>query len=284
MKINSERRMGIETVTVNHNKMEQTTCSNEVNSMKPIRIFSHVSYEHPGYFCEYLEQRGIYYERIYIDRVTPILEQMNDVSGLVFLGSPVSVNKPLPWIKKELRLIKSASRAGIPILGICFGGQLISKALGGEVHTAPMMQIGWHHTTVSEYAKVLFNNRDMSDSFYAFEWHGDTFLLPQGATPLFNGDCIKNQGFVIKNSLALQFHPEITKTMVYEWLEQYAYCLNKTNQCIQSKTQILENIDKRLAQQRMVANQVFDWWLKQVLLFQQKQYDDTLCFPALKGR
>ncbi len=241
-----------------------------MNSIKPIRIFSHVSCEHPGYFCEYMKQRGIYYEIVPIDRVKPILKQINDVSGLVFLGSPVSVNDPLPWIAEELELIRSASQSGIPILGICFGGQLISKALGGEVYSAPMMQIGWHHINVSKQAKLLFNSGDMLSSFYAFEWHGDTFSLPEGALPLFSGGCIKNQGFFYKNSLALQFHPEITKTMVYEWLERYRYCLKKNNKCIQSKEQILENIDKRFDQQRVVIDQIFNWWIEQVLIFQQK--------------
>ena len=132
------------------------------------------------------------------------------MSGLVFLGSPVSVNDPLPWIDEELALIRLAFQAGVPILGICFGGQLISKALGGEVHSAPTMQIGWHRTTLSEHAKELFRSRGVLDGFYAFEWHGDTFSLPQGVLPQFNGGCIRNHGFLYKNCMALQFHPEIT--------------------------------------------------------------------------
>ena len=101
--------------------------------MKPIRVFSHVACEHPGYLCEHLDKRGICYEKIYIGRGEPIPKQIDDVSGLVFMGAPVSVNDPLPWIAEELALIRLASQAGIPILGICFGGQLISKALGKEL-------------------------------------------------------------------------------------------------------------------------------------------------------
>ena len=243
---------------------------NGVGTLKPIRIFSHVACEHPGYLCEYLEDRGISYEKIYIVRGEPISKRIDDASGLVFLGSPVSVNDSLPWIAEELAFIRLASQAGIPILGICFGGQLISKALGGEVKSAPMMQIGWHHTTLTKHAMELFkNNGDLLDSFYAFEWHGDTFSLPRGAFPLFNGGCIKNQGFLCKNCLALQFHPEITKSMVHEWLEQYALCLKRPGECIQSKDQILENIDQCLVQQRIVANAIFNWWLEQVLLYRE---------------
>ena len=247
---------------------------NSEDALKPIRIFSHVACEHPGYLYDYLQGRKISYEKIYIDQVEPVLKRIDDVSGLVFLGSPVSVNDPLPWIAEELALIRLAFQAGVPILGVCFGGQLISKALGGEVNSAAMMQIGWHHTTLSEHAKELFKSKGILNSFYAFEWHGDTFSLPESAIPLFNGGYIKNQGFLCKNSLALQFHPEITKSMVYEWLEHYANCLMEASECIQTKKQILENIDERLAQQRVAANLVFNWWLEQVLLYQQKRHGE----------
>ena len=242
-----------------------------MKASKPIRIFTHVPHEHPGYLCEYLDKRGICYEKIQIDRVKPVLKQVKDVSGLVFLGSPVSVNDPLPWIAGKLDLTRRASQTGIPMLGICFGGQLISKALGGEVTPTPSMQIGWHHTTLTEHARALFKSKNGLDGFSAFEWHGDTFSLPDGALPLFTGDCIRNQGFVFKNSLALQFHPEITETMVHEWIERYAICLKEANECIQSKAQMLENIDERLARQQTMANLVFDWWLEQVFLYQALQ-------------
>ena len=240
----------------------------KVRSLKPIRIFSHVTCEHPGYFCEYLEKQGICYEKINIGLGEPIPKRIDDVQGLVFLGAPVSVNDPLPWIAEELALIKLASQTGIPVLGICFGGQLISKALGGRVNAAPEMQIGWHRITLNEHAKDLFKSSSLLDSFYAFEWHGDTFSLPDAALPLFNGGCIKSQGFLWKNCLALQFHPEITKSMVYEWLERYKNCLNKPSECIQGKEQILENIDEYLEYQRNVANAIFSWWLKPIKEYQ----------------
>jgi GMP synthase-like glutamine amidotransferase len=237
--------------------------------LKPIRIFTHVTCEQPGYFCEYLEKRGVSYEKVYIGRGEPVPKRIDDVSGLVFLGSSVSVNDPLPWVFEELALIKLATQAHVPILGICFGGQLISKVLGGEVCSASMMQIGWHRIGLSEHAKDLFIKSDLLDDFCGFEWHGDTFSLPKGAFPLFSGDCIKNQGFLWKNCLALQFHPEIIKPMVYEWIERYEHCLKKPSECIQSKEQILENIDECLAQQNIVANAIFNWWLEQVFLYRE---------------
>jgi len=239
--------------------------------LKPIRIISHAAIEHPGYLCSYLEERGICYEKIHIAQGDPVPECIDDVSGLVFLGSPLSVNDPLPWIAEELALIRSASEAGVPVLGICFGGQLISKAFGGEISTVPAMQIGWHPITLSEYAKDQFKNNRLLEDFFAFEWHGDTFSLPDGALPLFNGGCIKNQGFVHKNCLALQFHLEITKPMVNKWVEKYAHCLKKTSECTQSKEQILENIDEYLTSQHVAANVIFSWWIDRTREFQRSK-------------
>ena len=82
--------------------------------------------------------------------------------------------------------------------------------------------------------------------------------------PLFEGDCIQNQGFVHGNCLALQFHPEITEAMVRAWIDRYAYCLTGATKCIQDGGQMLENITERLAQQRVVADSIFDWWLGRV--------------------
>jgi GMP synthase-like glutamine amidotransferase len=80
----------------------------------------------------------------------------NNISGLVFLGAPVSVNDCFPWITAELALIEAGVLSGMPILGICFGGQLISKALGGKVSAASSMQIGWHRITLAAHATDVF--------------------------------------------------------------------------------------------------------------------------------
>ena len=229
--------------------------------MKPLRIFSHVAIEHPGYLYEYLDGRNIPYEKVYIAQGEAIPQQLDDVSGLVFLGAPVSISDPLSWISDELELIKSAILNDVPVLGICFGGQLICKALGGEVCTNNTMQIGWHLLTLTKHAKELFG---LPEHFYAFEWHGDSFNHPEGVIPLFKGDCFENQGFLHQRNLALQFHPEITGSMIHEWIERYSHCLDHDSVCIQDKDQIIADLDECLAQQRMVADKLFDWWIDQV--------------------
>ncbi len=134
--------------------------------MKPVRIFSHTAHNHPVYLYEYLERRKILYEIIHGATDELIASQHDEVSGLVFLGSPVSVNDDLSWITTEIEIIKDAIERDIPIMGICFGAQLMTKALGGEVCSTNAMQIGWHQLHLTAPAKKLFT---IPETFNAFE-------------------------------------------------------------------------------------------------------------------
>jgi len=232
--------------------------------MKPVLVISHAACERAGYLCEYLGQRNISYERIRHEQGESIPEAIHNLSGLVFLGSPSSVNDSLGWIREEMALIKSALVADIPVLGICFGAQLLAKALGARVVPAPGMQIGWHPVTLTQQGHAIFDDAGLPDHFLAFEWHGDTFSLPGDATPVFTGECIEQQGFVFKNCLAVQFHPEVTKAMIHEWIDRYAHCLEKPALCTQGSDEILGDIEQRLAAQRKIADRLFDWWLNRV--------------------
>ena len=112
--------------------------------MKPLYIFRHIDCEGPGYLAEVLERKGIPWQLIAIDTDVAVPHSIDGCSGLVFMGGPMSVNDDLPWIGQELALIRAAQTAGLPVLGHCLGGQLISKALGGEITANPVREIGWH--------------------------------------------------------------------------------------------------------------------------------------------
>ncbi len=121
-------------------------------NMKPLRIFQHDACGGMGYLGTYLEQRNVPYEMVYINRGDSAPKDIEDVSGLIFLGSNHSVNAGHAWIEDEIALIRRAAEADVPVLDICFGGQLISKALGGTISPAPTMQIGWYRIKVTPEA------------------------------------------------------------------------------------------------------------------------------------
>lgn len=184
--------------------------------MKPIRIFRHLACEGPGYLLDLIAQHGFDHELITIDTGMAVPPQVDDVSGLIFMGGPMSVNDPLPWIDDELQLIRLALKKNIPVLGICLGSQLMAKALGVRVTAGPCMELGWlpiHQTRESLWSEGL------PDSFEVFHWHGETFELPAGAHLLFASDKCAHQGFALGPHLALQFHVEVTAAMIEEWLQ-----------------------------------------------------------------
>jgi GMP synthase-like glutamine amidotransferase len=203
--------------------------------MKPVAIFRHSAAEGPGYFAEYLDQRQIPWQLIAIDAGAAVPQSAEAYSGLAFMGGPMSVNDDLPWIKPVLALIRDAVTLDIPVLGHCLGGQLISKALGAVVTRNAVKEIGWAKVVVAEGASVWFGQlRD----FQAFHWHGETFSLPKGATPLLSSAYCANQAYAIGPHLALQCHVEMTAEMIAQWCAIGADEVAVSSASVQSVTEM----------------------------------------------
>ena len=180
------------------------------------------------------------------------------------MGGRYSVNDKHVWIADEIQFIQRAIEKDIPLMGVCFGAQLVSKALGAEVKMANNMEAGWH--TIKADTSKLADNHDLKldASFDVFEWHEDTFSIPDGAIPIFSGRNIENQGYIHGNILALQFHLEMTEHMVHEWLTRYCNCMPKASQHMQSPEQMTEHLDQRLDDLHAVADKIYGWWLGMV--------------------
>jgi GMP synthase-like glutamine amidotransferase len=181
-------------------------------------------------------------------------------SGLVFMGGHMSVNDPLDWIGQEVKLIRAARQAGLPVLGHCLGAQLIARSLGGEVKPNPDREIGWHTVWPedTDAARDWFGD---TGAFECFHWHGEGFSLPGGAAPLLRSRMYENQGFVMGNCLALQCHIEMTADMVRTWSERFGGHLDPRQPGVQSAAQMLENIEARIRELNRVANRVYGRWV-----------------------
>jgi GMP synthase (glutamine-hydrolysing) len=129
-------------------------------------------------------------------------------SAVVSLGSDRSVHaSDDPWIADQVGFLRAAHDAGVPVLGICFGGQALAAALGAAVRRAPEAEIGWIDVE--------------GDDGYGgrwFTWHEDVFDLPPGATELARA-ASGTQAFAVGASVGLQFHPEVTPAIVEDWLD-----------------------------------------------------------------
>jgi GMP synthase-like glutamine amidotransferase len=141
------------------------------------------------------------------------LPSLDGVDHVIVLGAAWSVYDEAAvghWIGAELEWLRQADRAGVPVLGICFGAQALSAALGGEVRPAPRHEIGW--TTVETLAP------DLIEPGPWLEFHGDQCLPPAQARILArSGVCV--QAFALRANLAVQFHPEVDGAQLKRWLD-----------------------------------------------------------------
>ncbi|KAA0087131.1 hypothetical protein CIW52_01390 [Mycolicibacterium sp. P9-64] len=130
--------------------------------------------------------------------------------AVMLLGAPWSVYAPevASWVEPELELLREADRAGVPVLGICFGGQMLARAHGGDVYAAESPEIGWH---------AVQSDDPVLDGEW-FQWHYDRWTTPPDAVELAR-NAATSQAFVLRKNLALQFHPEVDAFGVKGWLE-----------------------------------------------------------------
>ncbi len=188
--------------------------------MSEVLIVRHVAHEGPGYLSDFFNREDVAYRVFAIDAGIPLPTSLDGISGLVFMGGPMSVNDNLSWIEPALNLIRSAFDSDVPMLGHCLGGQLMARALGATIRANPVPEYGWLPVRVSDnaIARDWFGETGME--FDGFHWHGETFDLPEGATHVLDSAFCRNLAFVYGRSLAMQCHIEMTADLVRDWVSR----------------------------------------------------------------
>ncbi|GAA0765415.1 type 1 glutamine amidotransferase [Ideonella azotifigens] len=226
--------------------------------MKPVALLQHDKTQRPGFLLDYLEEVGIEHRLICPEQGDSLPRDPRDFSGIVMLGSNRSVNEPLPWIHDELALAQAALRADIPLLGHCFGGQMIAKAMGARVSTNAWANIGWNHLQVTPAGRRLFGEQPV----VAFNWHYDTFEIPAGAQRLLFGRHCLNKAFGMGKHLAFQCHFEVTEAIVREWCHESALELaHAAGPAAQSREEILRQLKTCLPQLHASARHIYRHWV-----------------------
>ncbi len=146
----------------------------------------------------------------------PVLEvSFPDPAGfdvIVPLGSRWSVyDERLPWVDGEIAMVRAALDAGTGVLGVCFGAQLLARALGGSVHPSDRPEVGWVPVHSSRPALVPAGPW--------FQWHFDRITVPPGAVEVAANDSAP-QAFVRGRALGLQFHPELDHDLLEVWIAE----------------------------------------------------------------
>jgi len=231
--------------------------------MKPVVIFRHACCEGAGYLGTFLAQHAIPWCEVRIDKGEAVPVSVDDYSGIVLMGGPMSVNDDLPWIPPLLQLIQQAVQADVPLLGHCLGGQLISKALGGVVSKNPVKEIGWGDVQVADHTVARDWFGDLQ-GFNSFHWHGETFTVPEGATHVLSSAYCANQAYVMGKHIGLQCHIEMTPSMVKIWTEQWKSDIASaaSSPAVQSADTMLAGVEADCEVLHRVADKVYSRWIQ----------------------
>ncbi|MEH3085150.1 MAG: glutamine amidotransferase [Xylophilus ampelinus] len=189
---------------------------------RTVRILRHSLIDGPGSLAPYFAAAGWAVD--YVEAAHDDLSAIDPLAAdlLLPLGSALSVYDEalFPFIAAERELLRRRIEAGRPVLGICFGAQLIASALGSSVHRAAQPEIGWYPLELTDAGRAgPLRHLAPGEASAVMHWHQDTFDLPAGTERLARSALCANQAFARgRTLLALQFHPEVTPRSVEAWL------------------------------------------------------------------
>ncbi len=180
-------------------------------------VLQHVAVEGPGRIGSALARAGHTPRVVRLDRAEPVPVGPVGLDGLVVLGGPMGVADVgrHPHLSAEMDLIADCLDAGVPVLGVCLGSQLLAAALGAEVRPSDSLELGWlpvQHLAAAADDPLL---GPLPDPFPALHWHGDVLALPSGGVPLARSAATDLQAFRVGDSAyGLLFHLEALPAQV----------------------------------------------------------------------
>ena len=189
---------------------------------KKIVIVKHVANEGPGSIGDFFRTTAWDLHTIELYNGDPLKISLDEVAAVVVMGGPMNVYEEdkYPFLKEENSFIKKIVEREIPYLGICLGSQLLAKACGAAVIKAPVKEVGWFNVSLTMEAAHDPFFQGIEGPLEVFQWHEDTFTVPDGGVLLATAETCKNQAFRYgRKAYGLQFHVEVTTDMIWSWVK-----------------------------------------------------------------
>jgi GMP synthase-like glutamine amidotransferase len=206
----------------------------------------------PGHVTEWLASVGAEAETFRIDLEDRDLDP-TDYDLVVSLGSEFAAfDDHKPFVRREATLMQRAVDEDVPVLGLCFGGQMLARVLGSENYRSDEAEIGW--------LPVRTRDANLVSEGPWFQWHFDVFTAPAGARVVAETD-VGVQAFVAGRSLGLQFHPEVTTQIMDDWVREYRHELDDEGV---DPDALVEETHRLAEQSRTNAMRLFDRFLHDV--------------------
>jgi GMP synthase-like glutamine amidotransferase len=205
-----------------------------------------------GFVGGHLRTRGFRFTEAHREDVAG-WPDLDGIDLVLTLGSEWHVGRPetAASVSVEVAYVRDVIARRIPFLGICFGAQVLSHALGGTVSPADRPEIGWYEPVLGRGAPAVAAGPWM-------EWHDDVFTVPVGfevlaSTP--SGPQLVAGG----RAVGTQFHPEATETMVRDWIEHGGAEQYRARGG--DPDELLAATRRNTARSRPAAEALVDWFL-----------------------
>lgn len=214
----------------------------------------------PSYLATWLREAGVAFELCSVEDGHTVPVDASPYAAVAMLGGAMSVNDDLPWLHRAEQLLRSAVALSRPVLGHCLGGQLLAKALGAPVTDNALPEIGWTRITRHDNALARAWLGDAQE-MPVFQWHGQTFALPPGATWLASNGACAHQAFAQGPHLGMQFHIEVDAEKLQRWALDAPATATAQQPHVQSTAQMRSATVQHLAQSLASARRVYvHWW------------------------
>jgi len=185
-------------------------------------IIQHLDIEPPALIGNVLCKAEHELSFVHLSRGEVLPQDTHGLAGAIIMGGPQSANDiHLPYIRDELDWLAQRIREGLPMLGICLGAQLIAKAAGATISASPSRELGWYPVfpTSKAASDPVFSSLP-DEGLTVFQWHGETFSLPDGSSLIATHPDVPSQAFRLgKAQYGMQFHFEVDAPLVNQWIE-----------------------------------------------------------------
>ena len=192
--------------------------------MKPVLFVRNEASETFGIASRAIKAAGaevVVFDALDADAPRPSLD---DTGGVVMFGSSENVDDTdrHPFLKEIRDLTRETLSRGVPYLGICLGAQVLARALDRPAPSAPVREIGFEPVRPTPASRTDRLLSHYADGDMVFQWHQDTFELPEGAELLATGDQVRLQAYRVNDvTWGVQWHFEIDRAEIDHWLDVF---------------------------------------------------------------
>jgi GMP synthase (glutamine-hydrolysing) len=200
----------------------------------------------------------------------PVLDELGQYSGIISLGAHAGVLEEAehPWMSHERKIMAWALETETPLLGLCFGSQLLASTAGARIYKAEVGEFAWTKVDMLPEAASDPVLSSLGTTADAFQFHYDTFDLPENAVLLGEANGMIEAFRVGSSAWATQFHPEVGLSQQLAWLSTYSRAFSREG--IDLKEQIAKS-HALAASYRKQAWDLSSAFAKQVLGFHAKR-------------